>query len=96
MYQNMKTKNLTVRHFEAKKGQVFFWHSGLIHGGSRVVNESLTRKSFVIHFDKLKYHKRKGAVYTAAGGKIEKKHCDKVRIAVNDACSMIFESPLLC
>lgn len=36
--------------FLAKKGQVFFWHGMLLHGGIPVVNPKLTRKSFVCHF----------------------------------------------
>ncbi|MEM1179569.1 MAG: phytanoyl-CoA dioxygenase family protein [Acidobacteriota bacterium] len=36
--------------FAAKKGQVLIWHGALRHGGSPVLDESLTRKSFVVHF----------------------------------------------
>jgi len=96
MHRRIKENNLKVQYFEAKKGQVFFWHSGLVHGGSPVVDRNLTRKSFVIHFDKLRYHKSKGAVYTGLGDKTEKKYCNKVRAAVDESCAMFFESPLLC
>ena len=33
-----------------KKGDVFFWHQWLIHGGSPVKNNALTRKSIVSHW----------------------------------------------
>ena len=45
--------------FHAKKGDVFIWHANLIHGGSPVLNPSLTRKSMVIHYfakNVVKYH----------------------------------------
>lgn len=45
--------------FFAKKGDVFIWHANLIHGGSKIIDNSLTRKSMVIHYyakDVIKYH----------------------------------------
>ena len=33
-----------------KKGDVLIWHGGLAHGGSRINNPLLTRKSFVCHY----------------------------------------------
>ena len=45
--------------FLAKKGDVFIWHANLIHGGSPIIDHSLTRKSMVIHYyakDVIKYH----------------------------------------
>jgi ectoine hydroxylase-related dioxygenase (phytanoyl-CoA dioxygenase family) len=36
--------------FYPKKGDVFFWHAALAHGGSHVVNPALTRKSYVTHY----------------------------------------------
>lgn len=36
--------------FCPRKGDVFFWHAGLAHGGSRVNNPQLTRRSFVTHY----------------------------------------------
>ena len=42
-----KLKKLT---FSAKKGDVFIWHSNLLHGGGIINNTSLTRKSCVFHY----------------------------------------------
>lgn len=45
--------------FLAKKGDAFIWHANLVHGGSPVIDASLTRKSMVIHYyakDVIKYH----------------------------------------
>ena len=42
--------HLEVKAFTAKRGEVFLWHSGLLHGGARVENPSSTRKSFVVHY----------------------------------------------
>lgn len=36
--------------FTAKKGDVLLWHAGLFHGGSKIVNPALSRKSMVIHY----------------------------------------------
>ena len=33
-----------------KKGDILLWHGGLAHGGNRIVDASLTRKSFVCHY----------------------------------------------
>jgi phytanoyl-CoA hydroxylase len=93
MMKNVKAKGLEVKPFLAKKGQVFFWHSGLIHGGSQVVNPSLTRKSFVLHFDRLRYRPQKGTSYSSHG-KSTVAYCDKVK--VTDDCAQYFVSPIQC
>lgn len=36
--------------FCPKKGDIFFWHAGLVHGGSPTNQRSLTRKSYVTHY----------------------------------------------
>jgi len=36
--------------FTAKKGDVLIWHANLLHGGAKVINEKLTRKSMVFHY----------------------------------------------
>ncbi len=36
--------------FEPRKGDVLFWHAGLVHGGSAVIDETRTRRSFVSHY----------------------------------------------
>lgn len=38
------------RQFLARKGDVFFWHGMLIHGGTPITQPGLTRRSYVIHF----------------------------------------------
>ena len=38
------------RLFLGKKGDVFFWHGMMLHGGSEINDPSLTRRSFVIHY----------------------------------------------
>ncbi len=37
-------------YFHAKKGDVLFWHAGLVHGGSDIEDKSLTRRSLVAHY----------------------------------------------
>jgi phytanoyl-CoA hydroxylase len=36
--------------FCPKKGDVFFWHSALVHGGSRATDPNRTRRSLVTHY----------------------------------------------
>lgn len=41
---------LKAEYFEAKKGDVLFWHANLIHGGSQRKNRELSRRSLVCHY----------------------------------------------
>lgn len=43
-------KKLEKEYFFAKKGDVFFWHANLIHGGEKMMDKELTRKSMVYHY----------------------------------------------
>jgi len=45
--------------FLAKKGDIFIWHANLLHGGNKMNNKQLTRKSMVFHYytsDAICYH----------------------------------------
>lgn len=44
-YKKLKTKELYI-----KKGQAIIWAANLLHGGAKMKNYKLTRKSQVIHF----------------------------------------------
>jgi phytanoyl-CoA hydroxylase len=44
------TRKYERRLFLGKKGDVFFWHGMMLHGGSEINDPSLTRRSFVIHY----------------------------------------------
>jgi phytanoyl-CoA hydroxylase len=75
--------NLEVKEFAAKQGDVFLWHSGLLHGGARVKNPRSTRKSFVVHYStasrytsrratmKMKSNRRGQVVWQGVGGTTE-------------------------
>jgi ectoine hydroxylase-related dioxygenase (phytanoyl-CoA dioxygenase family) len=39
-----------VETFCPNKGDLFIWHAGLVHGGSRSIRQEMTRRSFVTHF----------------------------------------------
>jgi ectoine hydroxylase-related dioxygenase (phytanoyl-CoA dioxygenase family) len=43
-------RDLRTERFMAKKGDVLIWHADLMHGGARIADQSLTRKSMVAHF----------------------------------------------
>lgn len=36
--------------FLAKKGDVLIWHANLLHGGEKVIDKAITRKSMVFHY----------------------------------------------
>ena len=36
--------------FSAKKGDLLIWHANLLHGGSKINEVNLTRKSMVAHY----------------------------------------------
>ena len=49
--------NIKPKHGLIKKGDIIIWHANLIHGGGKINNPNLTRKSIVIHyfFENCKY-----------------------------------------
>ncbi|HEX9502041.1 MAG TPA: phytanoyl-CoA dioxygenase family protein [Thermoanaerobaculia bacterium] len=51
--EQCKRRGLEPKLFLARRGQVLFWHSALLHGGGPVGDEHLTRKSFVVHYSAL-------------------------------------------
>ncbi|MGH7997499.1 MAG: phytanoyl-CoA dioxygenase family protein [Opitutaceae bacterium] len=46
----LRDRNLPERIFLARKGDVFLWHSDLVHGGSPIKDPNRTRKSLVCHY----------------------------------------------
>jgi phytanoyl-CoA hydroxylase len=46
----IRLRGLKEKAFIAKKGDVFIWHSDLVHGGSPIANHRLTRSSLVGHY----------------------------------------------
>ena len=46
----MREKGLRRQAFTCKRGDVFIWHGGLVHGGEEIQNPERTRKSFVVHY----------------------------------------------
>ena len=46
----IKTENLKPQFFHAKKGDILIWHANLLHGGSKINEVNLTRKSMVAHY----------------------------------------------
>jgi phytanoyl-CoA hydroxylase len=44
--------------FLPRKGDMFVWHAALAHGGTKVNNPNLTRKSFVTHYSSLRAYPR--------------------------------------
>ncbi|MEM6792766.1 MAG: phytanoyl-CoA dioxygenase family protein [Acidobacteriota bacterium] len=59
---------LEERVFAAKRGQVLIWHGALRHGGSPVTDESLTRKSFVVHFSSRRTYRERSLTLSEPDG----------------------------
>jgi phytanoyl-CoA hydroxylase len=47
--RQLRERGLETQSFTCRRGDVFIWHSGLMHGGRPIENPKQTRKSFVVH-----------------------------------------------
>jgi len=47
----IKNLGLKTKHLSCKAGTAFIWHPRLWHGGSKPINETLTRYSYVTHYE---------------------------------------------
>lgn len=72
-------RGLVAKTFVAKRGEVFVWHSALLHGGAPVADQRLTRKSFVVHYSSLRTHRKRS---TAIEDFIEQPDGNKARAEV--------------
>jgi ectoine hydroxylase-related dioxygenase (phytanoyl-CoA dioxygenase family) len=52
-------KGLKERTLVVPRGDVLIWHGNLLHGGTPVMNEKATRKSFVVHYSTYGNYKRR-------------------------------------
>ena len=50
MKKEIEKREMKPRSFSAAKGDVFIWHSELLHGGEERADPSLTRKTLVSHY----------------------------------------------
>jgi phytanoyl-CoA hydroxylase len=64
----MQEKGLTAQPFTCRKGEAFIWHSGLVHGGARILDPSLTRKSFVTHYSTASTYRSRTAALQVRDG----------------------------
>jgi len=66
--EESKRRGLEPRLFLAPRGEVLLWHSALLHGGAPVTDESLTRKSFVVHYSTVRHHPTREMAVSEQGG----------------------------
>ena len=64
--QELAGRGLKSESFSPNKGDVFIWHAQLYHGGGKINNRALTRKSMVNHFWTLEDY-RDGAIEVRPG-----------------------------
>ena len=50
MAREVSAHGLAETTFAARRGDVFIWHALLLHGGSEILDRSLTRRSIVTHY----------------------------------------------
>ena len=46
----VEENNLSIEPITIKKGQCLVWSANTLHGGSKIIDEDLTRKSLVVHY----------------------------------------------
>jgi hypothetical protein len=46
----IEVKKLKSKKLNIKKGEIIIWAANLLHGGTKMINKKLTRKSQVVHF----------------------------------------------
>ena len=95
LFQEVKDKGLKVEHFVPRRGEAILWHAGLVHGGSEVKDATRTRKSFVVHYDKLRNHPTKttGFLPSMQASTISAKSCKRIH---ENHCMYAFVDPMLC
>eukprot|EP00211_Chloroparvula_japonica_P016804 CAMPEP_0119131774 /NCGR_PEP_ID=MMETSP1310-20130426/10567_1 /TAXON_ID=464262 /ORGANISM="Genus nov. species nov., Strain RCC2339" /LENGTH=275 /DNA_ID=CAMNT_0007122367 /DNA_START=484 /DNA_END=1311 /DNA_ORIENTATION=+ len=92
MHHDIERNGLKHRRFYPRRGEALLWHSGLVHGGAECTKPSRTRKSFVVHYDKLRYHMKKEATVTTGDGTRREFHSRKI---TEHNCLYAFADPLL-
>lgn len=61
---------LEVKAFTCRRGEALIFHGGLLHGGARVHDEHLTRRSFAIHYSTAAHYRSRWAhMNVHVGGK---------------------------
>jgi ectoine hydroxylase-related dioxygenase (phytanoyl-CoA dioxygenase family) len=50
LYDLCAEEGLGTERFLARRGDVLIWHADLLHGGARIEDPDLTRRSFIAHF----------------------------------------------
>lgn len=93
LFDHIDARDLQKRHFLAKRGEAIIWHAGLVHGGSEVLKQGLLRRSFVVHYDKLRNHPKKFTGYHKPGVPgVVVKRADKAEVR---DCMHAFPDPMM-
>ena len=86
--EQCRKHGLETRLFTPKRGEALIWHASLRHGGSPLLDPSLTRKSFVIHYaTQASYPTRSITVFEPGpDGEEVPRICATERILERDGC----------
>lgn len=58
LHQSIERNGYQPRIFLPRRGDLLIWHGALIHGGTRMRDPALTRRSFVCHYTSMASHKQ--------------------------------------
>jgi phytanoyl-CoA hydroxylase len=59
--ETLRERGLETKVLTCKRGDVFVWHGGLLHGGLKIEDPSQTRRSFVVHYSTASHYTSRGA-----------------------------------
>jgi phytanoyl-CoA hydroxylase len=92
--QMLEEMGLEVKTFTCARGDAFLWHSGLLHGGSKVTREGATRRSIATHYSTAAHYKqRRGHMKTKVDGEWRNVSGATTRLLTENGCSG-FDGPL--
>jgi phytanoyl-CoA hydroxylase len=92
--RQVRERQLEVHSFTCRRGDVFIWHAGLMHGGDPIQNPNQTRKSFVVHYSTAANYRERTAGMQVRDGDAMKLVRRRTDIIVNSPNARGLDSPM--
>jgi ectoine hydroxylase-related dioxygenase (phytanoyl-CoA dioxygenase family) len=67
-HEMLQAQGFEIKTLTCKRGDVFIWHGGLFHGGTKIEDKSRTRRSFVVHYSTAANYKSRRASMRVRNG----------------------------
>jgi hypothetical protein len=80
--------------FLPRKGDVFFWHAGLYHGGEPILDPARTRRSYVVHYSTRRSHRERVCTVMEPAPDGERPQLVRTRELLRDGEAVGFANPL--